>query len=425
MTDHLERLKAALAERYTIERELGSGGMATVYLAHDIKHDRKVAVKVLRPELAAVMGPDRFLQEIRIAAKLNHPHILPLHDSGEADGFLYYVMPHVKGPSLRDRLAKEGELPIADAARILSDVADALAKAHAEGVVHRDIKPDNVMLSGRHALVTDFGVAKAVSEAAGQEQLTTAGVAIGTPAYMAPEQATADPQVDHRADIYAFGALAYELLTGRPPFVGATQQEVLAAHITKVPEAVTNHRDTVPPALEQLVLKCLEKKPADRWQTADELFAALESFSTPSGGIPPTRMANAGQEKRRWKLGAMAGAGVVVLAVSAVILIWPPSDDEPDPNRVVVAVFDNETGEESLDFVGRMAADWITQGLMGAGGVQVVPWPDALQAWSYVADEAEAGRGMNVVRSMAEETDAPIVVSGRYYLERDSLLISR
>jgi len=420
MSDQVERLKAALADRYTIDRELGAGGMATVYLATDLKHDRKVAVKVLRPELAAVLGTERFLREIKIAAQLHHPHILQLYDSGDADGFLYYVMPYVNGESLRDRLTREGELPIADAVRILNDVADALAKAHSEGVVHRDVKPDNVMLSDRHALVADFGVAKAVSEATGHEQLTTAGVALGTPAYMAPEQATAESHIDHRADIYAVGALAYELLTGRPPFTGATQQEVLAAHVTKEPEALSKQRIDISADLELVVLRCLEKNPDHRWQTAEELLTALDSFTTPSGGAAPTGMAAGRADGRWWKVWAAIGASAVILAVTATLLILWPSE-ELNPDQVVVAVFDNETGEESLDYVGRMAADWITQGLMGAGVVQVVPWPDALQAWSYVAEEADAGRSMNVVRAIAEETGAPIVVSGRYYLERDSL----
>ena len=264
MQDLLDRLKTAVADRYAIEREIGAGGMATVYLAQDLKHHRKVAVKVLRPDLAAALGPERFLREIVVAAQLHHPHILPLFDSGEADGFLYYVMPYEEGQSLREKLTSEGELPVGDAVRILCDVVDALAHAHKNGVVHRDIKPDNVLLSDRHALVTDFGVAKAVSEATGRAQLTTAGVALGTPAYMAPEQAVADPHIDHRADIYAVGALAYELLTGRPPFTGTTPQMVLSAHVTEVPEPVTKHRDTVTGALEQLVMRCLEKKPADR-----------------------------------------------------------------------------------------------------------------------------------------------------------------
>ncbi|HEU4699113.1 MAG TPA: serine/threonine-protein kinase, partial [Gemmatimonadales bacterium] len=283
-----ERLRAALAERYVIERELGAGGMATVYLAEDLKHRRKVAVKVLRPDLAASLGAERFLREIGVAARLQHPHILPLHDSGAGardaggDDFLYYVMPYVEGESLRTRLAHGGELPIPDVVRILGEVADALAYAHAHGVVHRDIKPDNVMLTGRHALVMDFGVAKAVSEAGapeaggGRPSLTTTGVALGTPAYMAPEQASADPASDQRVDIYAFGVMAYEMLTGEPPFTGPSAQQVLVAHVTQAPEPVTRRRPAVPPALGALVMQCLEKRPADRPQTADEITRRLE-----------------------------------------------------------------------------------------------------------------------------------------------------
>src|ERR671920_776730 len=227
------RVAEALRDRYLLDRELGSGGMAIVYLAEDIKHRRKVALKVLRAELAATMGPERFFREIEVAARLQHPHILPLHDSGEAQGFLYYVMPFVDGHNLRNRLARQGELPIHEAVKILVEVTDALAYAHSQGVVHRDIKPENILLSGRHALVTDFGVAKAVSEATGRQALTTAGVALGTPAYMAPEQAAGEPHIDQRVDIYALGVLGYELISGRPPFTGRTSQEVLAAHVTQ------------------------------------------------------------------------------------------------------------------------------------------------------------------------------------------------
>ena len=201
----LDRLRRRLADRYEIERELGSGGMAIVCLARDLRHERRVALKVLRPDLTASLGPARFLAEVKVTARLQHPHILPLLDSGEADGLLFYVMPFVEGESLSARLAREGELPVADAVRILRDVADALAYAHAQGVVHRDIKPDNVLLSGRHAIVADFGIAKALSDATGQQGSTLTGLALGTPRYMAPEQATADPRVDHRADIYAWG----------------------------------------------------------------------------------------------------------------------------------------------------------------------------------------------------------------------------
>jgi serine/threonine-protein kinase len=271
-----------------LERELGSGGMATVYLAEDLKHQRQVAVKVLRPELAVTLGSDRFLQEIATAARFQHPHILPLLDSGDASGFLYYVMPYVEGESLRRHLTRHGELPVHDAVKILLEVCDALAYAHARGVVHRDIKPDNVLLSGRHALVTDFGVAKALSEATGRQQLTTAGVALGTPAYMAPEQAAGESNIDQRVDIYALGVLGYELVSGRTPFTGRTSQEVLAAHVTQPPEPLCARRPACPPGVESVIMKCLAKRPADRWQTADELLAELEPLATPSGGTTPT-----------------------------------------------------------------------------------------------------------------------------------------
>ena len=288
MPDPLDRLRTALADRYTIERELGAGGMATVYLADDLKHGRKVAVKVLRPELAAALGPDRFPREIRILARLQHPHILPLLDSGEADGFLFYTMPHIDGESLRQRIDREGALPVHEAVRITREVADALASAHAAGILHRDIKPGNVMLSGRHALVMDFGIAKAVSDAGGQT-LTTVGVAIGTPVYMSPEQATGSDDVDARSDIYALGILAYEMLTGRPPFQGKSAQATLSAQILEKPKDITEARPAVSPALNEIVMRCLEKAPDDRWQTTEELVPILESLATPSGGITPSQ----------------------------------------------------------------------------------------------------------------------------------------
>ncbi len=313
MSQTFENLKAAVADHYTIEREIGSGGMATVYLAHDIKHDRNVAVKVLRPELAAALGPERFVREIRIAARLTHPHILPLHDSGEANGFLYYVMPYIDGESLRARIEREGELPVHDAAKILAEIVDALSYAHEQGIVHRDIKPDNVLMSGQHALVTDFGVAKAVSEATGRQELTTAGVALGTPSYMSPEQAAANPHIDHRTDIYAIGAMAYELLSGRPPFEGATPQAILAAHVMEPPDQITKHRAAVSPAMADLVMKCLEKKPADRWQSSAEMLPVLQSLSTPSGGMTPTQT-HPMPSVQTWDRRKIVGAGVVAVA---------------------------------------------------------------------------------------------------------------
>ena len=320
MTGVPDRLAAALAGHYTIERELGAGGMATVYLAEDVKHHRKVAVKVLRPELGATLGPDRFSREIEVAARLQHPHILGLLDSGDADGFFYYVMPYVEGETLRDRLAKHGEMPVTEAVRLLTEIADALAVAHRQGVVHRDIKPENVLLSGRHAMVMDFGVAKAVTEATGRQQLTTAGVALGTPAYMAPEQATADPHLDGRVDIYALGILGYEMLTGQPPFHGLTPQQTLAAHMTRAPEPLTMHRPGCPPALASLIARCLEKRPADRFQTADEVVTALEPLATPSGGITPTHTQPLTAVAARRAPWAVIGAGVVILGIGAVLV---------------------------------------------------------------------------------------------------------
>ncbi|MEP7325528.1 MAG: protein kinase [Gemmatimonadota bacterium] len=324
MTKSSDRLAAALADRYRIERELGQGGMATVYLAEDLKHHRQVAIKVLRPDLAAALGPERFTQEIEIAARLQHPHILPVHDSGSADGFLYYVMPYVAGESLRERLSRQGELPVHEAVRLLSEIADALGHAHSQGVVHRDIKPENVMLSGRHALVMDFGVAKAVSEASGRNKLTTAGVALGTPAYMAPEQASADPHLDHRVDIYALGVVGYELLAGRPPFTGGSPQQVLAAHVMQAPELVSSHRPSLSPALSGVIMKALEKRPADRWQTAEEMVTQLEPLMTPSGGMTPTHTqpvsgVAAARSPRRGRILLLAAA-VVILGGAGVFL---------------------------------------------------------------------------------------------------------
>jgi eukaryotic-like serine/threonine-protein kinase len=330
VADNVERLRAALAARYALERELGSGGMATVYLAEDSKHHRKVAVKVLRAELAAAIGSERFFREIDVAARLQHPHILPLLDSGTLDegsnypgGRPYYVMPFIEGESLRDRLGR-GELPVDEAVKILVEVVDALSYAHGHGVVHRDIKPDNVLLSGRHALVMDFGVAKAVSDAAGNNRITETGVSLGTPAYMAPEQAVADPNIDHRVDIYAVGALAYELLTGRPPFQGTTAQEVLVAHVTHAAEPVTKHRPAVPPALGDIIMKCLEKRPADRWQSAEALLSQLEAQAMTSRAITPLpsappRAVGSGQRAVRTWLGVIVGAAVVA---GGIVTLW-------------------------------------------------------------------------------------------------------
>jgi tetratricopeptide (TPR) repeat protein len=262
--------------------------MSRVWLAEESRLGRQVVIKVLPPEMGAAVNNERFEREIKLAARLQHPHIVPLLTAGAAGDLLYYVMPYIAGESLRVRLSREGELPIGEATRILREVTDALAYAHRNGVVHRDIKPDNVLLSEGHAVVTDFGVAKAVSASSGESSLTSLGVALGTPAYMAPEQAAADPHVDHRADIYSVGALAYEMLTARTPFTAPTAQALLAAHITQTPEPVAKHRPAVPAPLNALIMRSLEKHAADRWQTASEMGAQLDAIATPSGGMAPS-----------------------------------------------------------------------------------------------------------------------------------------
>ena len=300
MSDLLAHLQASLGGTYRIERELGGGGMSRVFLAEEGRLGRRVVIKVLPPETSAGVHADRFEREIQVAASLQHPHIVPLLTAGSTEGddagdpaLLYYVMPFIDGESLATRIAREGALPVGEVVRILRDVVDALTYAHSRGVVHRDIKPDNILFAGRHGLVADFGVAKAVSASSGPHltTLTSHGVALGTPAYMAPEQAAADPNVDHRADLYAVGAVAYELLTGRTPFITATPQAMLAAHVTATPDPVTAHRPAIPAEIAALVMRCLEKHPADRWQSAGELLARLEALATPSGGSTPAATA--------------------------------------------------------------------------------------------------------------------------------------
>ena len=309
MSGQVDRLSAALADRYRIDRELGQGGMATVYLAQDLRHEREVAIKVLHPDLGAVLGSERFLSEIKTTARLQHPHILPLLDSGAADGLLYYVMPYVRGEPLRARLARERQLPMEDALRIAREVADALGAAHALGIIHRDIKPENILLQGGHALVADFGIALAVQHAGGA-RMTQTGLSLGTPQYMSPEQAMGERAVDARSDIYALGAVTYEMLTGDPPFTGATVQAIIAKALTERPVPPSTVRDTVPPAVEQAVLRALAKLPADRFGTAVEFVAALRADAP----ITTVRTALAPGEKVR-RTAQLAFAGMMSAAL--------------------------------------------------------------------------------------------------------------
>jgi serine/threonine-protein kinase len=311
MSPVIARLAAALADRYRVERELGAGGMATVYLAHDLRHERDVAIKVLHPDLGAVLGADRFLAEIKLTARLQHPHILPLLDSGAADGLLYYVMPYVRGETLRTRLERETQLAIPEAVRMAGEVADALQAAHALGVVHRDIKPENILLQDGHALVADFGIALAVQQAGGQ-RMTQTGLSLGTPQYMAPEQATGEKVVDARADIYALAAVTYEMLTGAPPFTGANVQAIMARVMTSDAEPPSRVRKTIPPGVEAAVLQGLAKLPADRFASARDFAQALQQKGIGRHATTGAAPRVAPRTRRAMVLGAM---GMLVAAL--------------------------------------------------------------------------------------------------------------
>jgi len=329
VTDALSALSAALADRYRLERELGHGGMATVYLAQDLKHDRAVALKVLKPELAHALGPERFLREIQVTAQLDHPHILPLLDSGDAGGFLYYVMPYVQGETLRTRLTREKQLPLDDAFQIAAEVADALNYAHGQGIVHRDIKPENLLLAGRHVRVADFGIARAVT-AAGGDSLTATGVAIGTPAYMSPEQAGGSKDLDGRSDLYSLGCVLYEMLAGHPPFTGGTAHEILARHSMDAVPSLAAARPTVPEGLERAIATALAKVPADRFSTAAQFADALARRGS-SATVGAAR-----SSRRVARLAVIAVAGMVT--VGGAILMLRPSPKAPGYARTAIAV---------------------------------------------------------------------------------------
>ena len=423
MTDVLNRLTTALADRYLIERELGAGGMATVYLARDLKHERQVAVKVLRPELAAALGPERFLREIKTTAQLNHPHILPLHDSGEADGFLYYVMPYVEGESLRDRLNRERQLSVEDALEITEEVADALSYAHSHDVVHRDIKPENILLSGGHAVVADFGIARAIT-AAGGEQITQTGFAVGTPAYMSPEQASADAELDGRSDTYSLGCVLYEMLSGEPPYTGPTAQAIIAKRMADPVPSVRRVRETIPPVVDQALTKAMAKVPADRFAVATGFSAALH---TPPDGVAVTEAHPSNKPMR------IAAAGAVAVVLVAGGVWWStsntgaPSDSAISSTRI--AVFPATVpGDDSLHL--REAwSDLLYRALDGAGELRGVD-PNALfpalrRASLNDVDLASApdlaeqlGAGLYVLSRVVDLGDSITVRSSLYDLSR-------
>jgi len=364
--DLLDSLREALADRYAVERELGRGGMATVFLAEDLKHHRSVAIKVLHAELTAALGPERFLREIETAARLQHPHILPLYDSGAATGFLYYVMPYVEGESLRDRLTREKQLPQEDALRIATEVAGALAYAHSHGVVHRDIKPENIMLSGGTAVVTDFGIARAVSAAGQGRHLTETGTILGTPAYMSPEQSTGSYEIDGRSDEYSLACVVYEMLVGEPPFTGPTAQAVIARHSLDMVSPPSIVRSTIPDAVEGAVLRALSKVPADRYATT-ALFA--EALNTPSAATGAHRRATLERGVRRPRRGVwrIASVAVALAALAAYFAIRSARGGHEttvgglDPRHVAVLYFEDLSAKRDLAYL----ADGLTDALIG------------------------------------------------------------
>lgn len=420
-TTLLQQLEAALGSQYAVERELGGGGMSQVFLATELSLDRKVVIKVLPQSLAATVNVERFRREIQLAAQLQHPLIVPVLSSGIINGLPYYTMPFIEGESLRARLTRDRELPLGDTVRILRDVVSALSYAHEKGVVHRDIKPDNVMLTRHHALVTDFGVAKALSAATNPgNSLTSMGVALGTPAYMSPEQATADPSTDHRADIYAVGATAYEMITGRQLFSGRSPQAMLAAQAVETPEPIERHRPSVSPVLSTLVMRTLEKHAADRPQTAEEMIHVLDALATPSGGMTPTMSQPAAANVRTSKRALIAGVtAVVMLAIGAFAWTRVSNKAVPaDPNKVIVAPFQNKTGDPKLDQLSTLATDWVSRGIVETGVVDIGQFTPAKDATGKIAENAYEIPSL-VKQALA--LSAGRIVSGAFYRQGDSL----
>ena len=375
MSDLTTRLTDALAGRYRIERQIGEGGMAIVYLAEDSRHHRKVAVKVLRPELGVALGADRFLREIEIAAGLRHPHILPLYDSGEAERLLYYVMPLIEGESLRTLLARDRQLPIGEALRYAREVADALSYAHAHGVVHRDIKPENILIESGHVVVADFGIAKAVSAANQSAALTATGMSIGTPAYISPEQAAGDRDVDGRSDLYSLGCVLYEMLAGQPPFSGVNTESLVRQHVMTSPPPVTQFRPAVPPSVSDALMRALAKAPADRFNPVGQFSAALDHA--------PDRIHTAPSASRkaraRWPVAAAVLGAFVALMVWTVSRRGPAVIDAAASRSIAVVPFENLGGDSSVvPLILGMHAEMVTQ-LTKLGGLTVASRSSALE----------------------------------------------
>ncbi len=405
LTDPIARLQSTLARRYTIERELGSGGMGSVYLALDRKHRRRVALKVLPPDLAMALGTDRFLREIEIVARLSHPNVVPLHDSGQAAGLLYYVMPFVDGESLRDRLRREDRLPVGDAITIAREVGDAVGYAHGMGVVHRDIKPGNILLSSGHARLSDFGIARA-ARAAGGEKLTESGLRVGTTAYMSPEQASGAPDVDGRSDIYSLGCVLYEMLAG-----AQAAEPILAGRFSGSLPGIRTLRPETPEAIEQALHRALAPSRADRFATAAEFVQALAA-PTHSGGSELVTVKVPNVRRRRWvAVGAALAAGLA-LAIGSMIARRPALDR----NRILVSVFANQSGDTTLAMLGQVATDYVARALAATGLVEVLD-----QRLEEGGTAAPSRGDLALTRALARRRHARLVVWGGYFRDRDSI----
>ncbi len=410
--DQLHRLSAALAERYAIERRLGRGGMATVYLARDLRHDRPVALKVLHPELASSLGPDRFLREIKLAARLEHPHILSVHDSGDAGGLLWFTMPFVDGESLRERLARERQLPLEEALRIARETARALDYAHRHGVIHRDIKPENILLNrDGDTLLADFGVGRAIGSLADGDKLTETGFSVGTPAYMSPEQAIGESQLDGRTDIYSLGCVLYEMLAGEPPFTGPTAQAIAARRLTDTPRSLEAARPSVSSGLDHVVQKSLARIPADRFATAAQMVEALDrvalgepSRAVPAGesvSAPSTRPAAVRSRTRLWGYAAVA---LVLLGVAVAAVALRSRGGSPlDHSLIAIAPF--EVLDPKLGLWREGLVDLLSRNLDGAGPLRTVSPTVVVRRWHYRADRDGAA-------SLGRATGAGLVVFG-------------
>jgi serine/threonine-protein kinase len=394
VSDFRDQLQASLGSAYTLERELTGAGMSRVFVADEQALGRKVVVKVLPPDSVAHISTARFKREISLAAQLQHPHIVPLLTAGDADGLPFYTMPYVRGESLRVRLTS-GELPLGEAVRVLRQIASALAFAHDAGVVHRDIKPDNVLISGDAAMVTDFGVAKALSAATsgGESGVTSLGMALGTPAYMSPEQASADPSVDHRSDIYAWGVLAYELLTGTTPFAGRTQQAMLAAHTTEPPQPIDLRRPAIPAPLARLVMRCLEKRPADRPQHAREIVQSLDEITTPMTGVMPAKTAES--RRRRSRSLIFAAIAVVVLAGAAIAARIAREPEKAALVSAAVLPLEVAGGDTAMLYLAEGLSDGVSAELLRRG-VRVAPRTSTYALRDKVRDPKDVASALGV-----------------------------